>query len=557
MPINTNVRRDAKTRYLAALPPEAISPDGPPREAIEALEQALVGCVALPGTPRYFQGSSEYPASPKLITYCAVFEDVRLSLEFAHKWSLPATCRSGGHSTAGFSVNDGIVIDLSGINYVVVDRDQMQARVGAGAQFHELNSVLNTYQVHIPGGTCPDVAVAGFNMGGGYGLTSREFGVGCDQVIGATVMLADGSLVMANADTNPDLFWAIRGGTGGQFGVVLDITFKVQPVQNIWGFAMQWSIEDAPAALVELQNHYMLDGDAPDQFGYLGILMCPEADLSTPALVAICMFNGPAEARDAAIAPLQAVAGWSWAKYSVGPNAGSPAEPVWGPYSKLNESMFDVLPGVPGGNPADMKKPPIVHLQPPGPIAHACGGAVPSDGPVVGEVKNSRYLGQALSLDQWTEITQYYATTPNPYNIVNLEPYGGAISAKDEFFNAFVHRSVYTDFVIDSFWVEGWKYNDKDQAQAWLDGFMDLVGPMLADEMYQNYPIRNLPDYRWMFFRDGYNSLLFVKQKYDPNHFFEFEQAITPYPDDPGIHKSTVPSMFSDPVIQYPPWVGD
>jgi len=92
--------------------------------------------------------------------------------------------------------------------------------------------------VHTPGGGCPDVCVGGYMQGGGYGFTSREFGMNCDNVVEFHMMLADGSIVVANPNQNRNLFWAVRGGTGNNFGVLLSVTYKLYSLYNVWGWGL-------------------------------------------------------------------------------------------------------------------------------------------------------------------------------------------------------------------------------------------------------------------------------------------------------------------------------
>ena len=140
------------------------------------------------------------------------------------------------------------------MNGISVDPVELTARVGAGANFGLLNAVLDGYGLHVPGGTCADVGVAGFMQGGGYGLTSRRFGINSDCVLAVTMMLADGTIVVADETRERDLWWAVRGGTGNQFGVLLDITYKVVELPSVWSFELRWTVDDAPAALDAIQR---------------------------------------------------------------------------------------------------------------------------------------------------------------------------------------------------------------------------------------------------------------------------------------------------------------
>jgi FAD/FMN-containing dehydrogenase len=483
---------------------------GVTRERLMDLEYELLGRIVLPGMTDYDTcrepvGLCPDLALPLIIVYCRAPNDVRLCLAWAHERNWWVTCRSGGHSTAGYSANSGLVIDVSEIAYVSVDPSAKRARVGAGTQFHELNSVLDSHGLHVPGGTCPDVAVAGYMQGGGYGLTSLMFGMNCDQVIELRVMLADGRIVTANDSTNPDLFWAMGGGTGNNFGLLLEITYRLVELPELWGFCLQWPLEHAAAVLFELQNRYMRNA-VPAGLGYEPLIVTIDG---SPALLVPGMHLGARTAALEALAPLRDIGNCEL------------RIDTRGSYAKLNDSIFALLPEIPAGR--------------------------------VREVKRGGYISASLQPADWEQVARYFATAPNPLNMAVIEPYGGAIARIDPSASAFIHRSPYMDFFVDSFFEGGGEASAQTDAQAWLDGFMDLMRPHFNGHMYQNYPVPGFADFRWAYWGDAFNSLLFVKQKYDPGNFFHFEQSIEAYPssDDQAIRRTVVPSMFSDPSIDF------
>jgi hypothetical protein len=466
-------------------PGDALSPLGISRGELNRMSAALSGTIVLPGSPSYDtdrQGNPLFPASPKIIVMCAAFNDVRLALGWAHEHGWPVTLRSGGHSTAGFSLGEGMILDVSGIDGIAIDTAAMTARIGAGARFGAINSTLDMYGLHVPGGGCPTVGVAGYMQGGGYGFTSREFGMNCDNVLEVTVMLADGSLVVASDSENKELYWAIRGGTGGNFGVLLEIVYRLVPLREMWGFALQWPMDQGAEALAALQRDFM--GSAGDtKVGYQLALTTKDAG---PVVVMMGMYHGTRDAGLRAIADLRAV--------------GSPSLIIdrESTYAELNEGLIAALPGVP---------------EAPGQATY--------------ELKRCGYIANTLTLCDWQTILDYYRTTPNPWNIVGIEPYGGAI-AKPTSKNAFIHRDVSMDFFIDSFFSPDWDDNGGDVAQAWIDGYMDAMGPYFTGRVYQNYPWRGLPDYEGAYWGNAIGKLRDVKVATDPDDFFHFEQSIPP-----------------------------
>jgi hypothetical protein len=156
---------------------------------------------------------------------CASVADVQNAIEFAQTKSVPLAARSGGHSYAGYSTpNQGLVVDVRAMNSVTVNADGT-AVVGAGARLFDVYSAVAAAGRCIPAGSCPTVGVAGVTMGGGIGVLARQYGLTCDQLLSADLVLADGTTVTASATSHPDLYWAIRGGGGGNFGIVTSFTF--------------------------------------------------------------------------------------------------------------------------------------------------------------------------------------------------------------------------------------------------------------------------------------------------------------------------------------------
>ena len=486
---------------LRAPSPSSTLPEG----VAARLRSEIVGRVVTPGDPDYpidRLGNPLYPAFPQVIVYCKIFDDVRVALHWARALGLVITCRAGGHSTAGFSVNDGMVVDVSLINYVSIDPKLMQARVGSGTQFAQLNAVLEVANLHAPTGGCGDVAVGGFLQGGGYGFTSRQYGMACDNIVAAKVMLADGRIVNASADQNPDLLWGICGGTGNNFGVVLEFTYQLVAMKDIWEFCLAWSAAGAPAAMLMLQNGYTKAG-ALSALGWQTALATLE---NKQMLLMMGMFNGSRSDGLAALDPLM--------------RTGTPTliRDRTASYNQLNEWLLDSCLTYP---------------------------ALP-DGATLFELKGVGYVSKPLDLDAWRRMVDFFSRAPSPFNILAMEAYGGRINATSADKNAFIHRDVYMDLFVDSFWSD---VSMKDAATAWRDEFEQLLAPNSNGHRYQNYPERGARDYRWQYWGDAFPTLLFLKRKYDPTGFFSFEQDISPYPAGGGVTRSTAPSRFSDMTI--------
>ena len=167
---------------------------------------------------------------PAVIVRCSSADDVARSIAFARANGAPLAVRGGGHNGGGLGVvDDGVVIDLAGIADVVVDPDNNTVRVGGGCTWSEVDAATSEYGRATPSGIISTTGVGGLTLGGGLGHLTRRYGLTIDNLIGADVVLADGTQVHASADEHPDLFWALRGG-GGNFGVVTSFEFRTHPV---------------------------------------------------------------------------------------------------------------------------------------------------------------------------------------------------------------------------------------------------------------------------------------------------------------------------------------
>ena len=169
---------------------------------------------------------------PALIVRCAVASDVARALDFAQNQNLPLAVRGGGHSRLGYGMCDGgVVIDLSGMKRVEVDAGKRVARAEAGALVRDLDEATQRFGLATTSGGCPTVGIAGLTLGGGEGRLMAKYGAACDNLLSAQLVTVDGRQVEVSQNSNPDLFWAIRGG-GGNFGVVTALEYQLHPVDR-------------------------------------------------------------------------------------------------------------------------------------------------------------------------------------------------------------------------------------------------------------------------------------------------------------------------------------
>ncbi|MFI7081497.1 FAD-binding oxidoreductase [Micromonospora sp. NPDC049903] len=218
------------------------------------LRHLLQGDLVLPADAGYDYARqlqiAQYDAiRPAAVAYCETPADVRACLRFTQDHGVSLRVRSGGHNLAGWSTGPGLVVDLSRINHVGVGASTV--RLGSGVQSIDALTALAARGRQIVTGTCPTVCAGGFITGGGVGWQTRKFGLGSDRMVSAGVVLADGRYVRASSREEPDLFWALRGGGGGNFGVVVD--YEVQPIAapTLVRYTAVWPGERAETLLAE------------------------------------------------------------------------------------------------------------------------------------------------------------------------------------------------------------------------------------------------------------------------------------------------------------------
>jgi len=221
--------------------------------ARDELGGAFAGQLIGPSDAEYDEARALFNAMidkhPAVIARCANANDVASVVGFARSHDLPIAIRGGAHNGGGLgSVDDGVVADLSLLRDISVDPEARNVRVGGGCTWGEVDAATHEHGLAVPCGIISTTGVAGLTLGGGLGHLTRSYGLTIDNLLEAEVVLADGQQVVASADENSDLFWAIRGG-GGNFGVVTTFAFRAHPVSTIVGGPTFWAVEDAEELL--------------------------------------------------------------------------------------------------------------------------------------------------------------------------------------------------------------------------------------------------------------------------------------------------------------------
>ena len=257
--------------------------------AVRRLASAITGRVITPQASEYESArlifNRAFDLHPALIVRCASADDVAHALDFAQNHNLPLAVRGGGHNRVGFSVCEGgLVIDLSGINRVEVDAGRRVARAQAGALVRDLDRATQHFGLATTSGGCPTVGVAGLTLGGGEGWLMSKYGAACDNLISAQLVTVDSRQLAASQNSNPDLFWAIRGG-GGNFGVVTGLEYQLHPVGEVLSGTLVYTAERIPELL---QAFVKFVAGAPDEMNVIGMMLPSEHGTRFQMMVFYC-----------------------------------------------------------------------------------------------------------------------------------------------------------------------------------------------------------------------------------------------------------------------------
>jgi FAD/FMN-containing dehydrogenase len=450
------------------------------------LRARLHGALLLPGDPGYAQErfvfNQRYHPHPLAIANVLDADDVRTCLRFVRAEAVPFRLRGGGHNFAGYSAGPGLVIDLSLLNGIRLDPTAGEVTVGGGCPQGTLGPLLQASGWQLPLGDWPSVAVGGFMQGGGYGLTSRSLGLNVDHVLEVEVMLADGRIVTANASENSDLWWAVRGGTGNMFGVVLSIRYKLRAAaapaeaELAWPLATPADRAQAAAVLLAIQSGFMRgDANPNTSITCMALYGLGDSDpaMTGPWLMVDVDHLGTVAEMNAVIAPLLALPG------------------------RIDDFDYAALNR---------------------------GSSIPPLQRV------SRYVSRDLTQREFQSILDYYATTPNHLDTLYLQAMGGPMNAIPRESSAFIHRNAAFLAYLDVFWQSE---AEQQAGLAWQQGWCAAMAPFWNGHCYQNFADPTLADYRAAYWGEAFPALLAVKRKYDPHTLFRFPQLLRARPEDP------------------------
>ncbi|MDT9701338.1 FAD-binding oxidoreductase [Streptomyces sp. P17] len=495
----TGTKPDNGTRATtsASLPPMRTTSATTPA-TWSALARDLDGQLIRPGdttwtTARQLYNTRFDNLKPAAIAYVAHPADIRTALSYAHAHNLHVAIRNGGHSYAGWSSGNGrLVIDVSRLNKIRASSGT--AVIGAGAKLIDVYRGLAAKGVTIPAGSCPTVGVSGLTLGGGHGVVSRAYGLTCDSLTRATIITADGKQLTADATTNKDLFWALRGAGNGNFGVVTELQFKTHPAPEAVTAYMSWPWSKAAAVLKAWQEW------GPTQ---------PDEIWSSFHL-----------ANATGGTPTVSVAAFSLGTYGELQNAvdrladriGAPATSVSLRRRSYEESM-ELYAGC-----SSFATDAQCHLP----------GATPGRSPQ-GALHRETYAAKSDFFDRSISAAGIQTLLNKMKSVrggsgsVALTALGGAVNRVPPTATAFVHRRSRMLAQYIAAWQAG---TSGSTAQSWLAEAHTAMQPYASGSAYQNYTDPGLRNWRKAYYGDAAPRLTRLKKQYDPAGFFTYPQAL-------------------------------
>ena len=450
-----------------------------PVSIIDQLSSRVRGQVLRPRDDGYHEARRIWNAMidrrPAAILRCVEVADVIEAVGFARENGLLLSVRGGGHNVAGNAVCDGgLMIDLSLMRNVQVDQSRRIAQAQGGATWRDLDSSAQAFGLGTTGGVIPATGIAGLTLGGGLGWLMRKYGLSCDNLLSAQVVMADGQCLSADADNNPDLFWGLRGG-GGNFGIVTSLQYQLHAVGNVVGGMVLYPLDHA-ANVLRFARDYL--EQAPDRLGAMAVFVTgPDGNKALAVIVCWC---GETAEGEHVLQPLRAF--------------GTPvADTITSmPYDQF-QSVLE--PGFPPG------------LQ---------------------NYWKSNFLRE-LSDDAIHVLVESFKHVPSATSAMAIELLGGAVSKVTDEETAFTHRSARFNLLIVSSWPS---VADTDVNVGWTRRVWDDMQPYASQRVYVNY-LGQVADegterVRAAYGNANYKRLVALKRKFDPENIFRANQNVSP-----------------------------
>ncbi|MBI4469979.1 MAG: FAD-binding oxidoreductase [Acidobacteria bacterium] len=456
------------------------------------LASALHGQLVRPGDMDYLRYASPWNLRyagvlPGGIARCADTGDVQASLGWARKYDVPLVIRSGGHSYAGFSTTQGLMIDVSPMNRVSFDPSTGMATLGGGARNADVYANLRPPSVAVTHGRCKAVGVAGLVLGGGIGFNMRAHGLTCDQLVQTEMVLADGSRVICSSSENDELLWASRGGGGGNFGINTSFTIQTFPVGRLTVYLITWK-EKIDEVLAALQNVVLA---SPNEMGCKVSVNAVRAGAENTLNVQLLgqLIGTPSDLRDL-LAPVYAIS-----------HPGNANEMVmeanyWDGQEFLSE-----------------------------------------DGTPEYSHERSRYVTGRIPDEGLANIVRHLRDWPGTKVGATWKFFllGGAISRLRPADTAYVHRDASMISSIEVDWDATEEGTDVVIGnEMWLNEFHASMRPYTSEHSYQNFIDASQTDWQRAYYGTNLERLIEIKTKYDRTNVFHFPQSIPVAPTAPG-----------------------
>lgn len=484
-----------------------------PPSGLEELRSAIDGRVIVPSDAAYAIASQPWNGRfagvlPAAVVAVANANDVAQTIKFARERKMSFAIRNGRHSFAGFSANTGLIVDVSGLTGVTVDRARERATIGAGQTNLPLYTKLWPVRMAVPAGTCPTVGLSGLSAAAGFGRLSRLYGLTCDNIIELKLVTAAGRIVTANARENADLFWACRGGGGGNFGAVVELTTHLHPVDMLFTeSAYTFELTNAVRVMTAFQDWA---GELPDR-GHCWTEIHTGNPKDGASLVIEFTFAGPEEQARALGEKLFKAAG-------VTPSATSVKTLPF--ISAMRDSLCAGLRpdecAYTGVSP---------HGVLPRPAFYAKSDLIRKTWPA----QAFEALVDAIAKRQADPVL----TPPDFAGGVNVgkvafETAGGAIARSPAGAAAFAHRDIRYVVQYQSRWRPGSSDAVANANIEWTNAMYESVRPWLSGSAYQGYADPELRDWQRQYYGNSLERLRAIKRKYDPDDVFRYAQSIPP-----------------------------
>lgn len=443
---------------------------------IQELRTGLAGLVLTPDSDTYEEVRKVHNGlidkRPSLIARCLTASDVAAALRVARDCELEVSVRGGGHNVAGKAVTDaGLMIDLSLMKDVQVDPAARTITAGGGVTWGELNIAAHEHGLATTGGIISTTGVAGLTLGGGVGWMMGRYGLAVDNLISAEVVLASGDILPADAETNPDLFWAIRGG-GGNFGVVTAFTFRAHPLSTVLGGAVAHPLSAAPDTLRFYRD---VTPSLPDDLTVFAALR-HAPDGTKGCGLAVCHVS-----LDEAQAELDVQS-----VREFGPPVADMIERM--PYPVVNTLIDDAFPRG-----------------------------------YLNYWKSAFFTD--LSDDAIDKLVKAFESAPTTSCFLVIEHYHGAATRIDPTATAFPHRAAGYNLLIIAAWADP---AQTDDGIAWARETYDKLRPHMAEAAYVNYLDVDDANRVRAAYGPNFDRLRALKARYDPENLFRLNQNIPP-----------------------------